>query len=96
MDIERVSPGQQGSLVLAAFPTNHIAYTVQKVTPVSFTEEGRNYFRVEARLNDPPDERLLPGMEGVGKIDIDRRHLFWIWTHKAVDWLRLTCWAWMP
>jgi hypothetical protein len=35
-------------------------------------------------------------MEGVGKIAIDRRLLLWIWTHQAVDWLRLQLWSWLP
>jgi hypothetical protein len=39
---------------------------------------------------------LQPGMEGVAKVDIDRRRLIWIWTHEIVDWLRLKLWAWLP
>jgi hypothetical protein len=35
-------------------------------------------------------------MEGVGKIEIDRRRLVWIWTHSIVDWLRLALWRWLP
>jgi hypothetical protein len=35
-------------------------------------------------------------MEGVGKIEVDRRRLVWIWTHEALDWLRLKLWAWLP
>ena len=41
-------------------------------------------------------KKLRPGMEGVGKISIDRRKLIWVWTHKAVDWLRLQIWKWKP
>ena len=40
--------------------------------------------------------RLRPGMEGVGKIDIDERKLVWIWTHSFTDWVRLWLWSWMP
>jgi hypothetical protein len=35
-------------------------------------------------------------MEGIGKIDIDRRRLIWIWTHEVIDWLRLKTWNWLP
>lgn len=35
-------------------------------------------------------------MEGVGKITIDRRPLAWIWTHDAMEWVRLKLWAWLP
>jgi hypothetical protein len=40
-------------------------------------------------------DRLRPGMEGIAKVDTGRRKLFWIWTHKFVDWLRLTLWTWL-
>ena len=50
---------------------------------------------VEARLLDV-SPHLRPGMEGYGKIEIGRRKLLWIWTHKMTDWLRLKLWAWTP
>jgi hypothetical protein len=94
-DIAEVIAGQHGHLVLSAFPTEPLAFAVEQVTPVSVAREGRNYFRVEARLLHTP-ARLRPGMEGVGKIDIERRLLLWIWTHDALDWLRLLLWSWWP
>ena len=94
-DIADVAAGQQGNLILSAFPSEMIGVTVDKVTPVSTAKEGRNFFRVEARL-DHPHDRLRPGMEGAGKIEIDRRSLLWIWTHQIVDWVRLAVWSWMP
>ena len=68
---------------------------MEKVTPVSAAREGRNYFRVEARL-DRTSERLRPGMEGVGKIAVDEQLLVWIWTRSAIDWIHLTLWTWTP
>jgi hypothetical protein len=50
---------------------------------------------VEARLDETP-ERLRPGLEGVGKIEVDRRLLVWIWTRQVIDWLRLQLWTWLP
>lgn len=94
-DIAAVAVEQPGSLLLQAFPDRPLPLTVTKITPVSTTREGRNYFRVEAQLEHTP-ARLRPGMEGVGKITIERRLLLWIWTHQAVEWLRLTLWSWLP
>jgi hypothetical protein len=70
-------------------------FSVRRLTPVSTAGEGRNFFRVEAGLENVP-ERLRPGMEGVGKIEIDRRRLLWVWTDELVDWLRLRTWNWLP
>jgi multidrug resistance efflux pump len=94
-DIADVRAGQEGALLLTAFPDDAVRFTLEKVTPVSQAEEGLNYFRAEAELEGAP-ARLRPGMEGVGKIEVDRRHLVWIWTHTIVDWLRLKLWRWMP
>ena len=94
-DIADVQVGQRGHLLLSAFPSEAVDVTVEKVTPVSTANEGRNFFRVEAAL-DQPHERLRPAMEGAGKIEIDRRLMVWIWTHQVVDWVRLAVWSWLP
>lgn len=94
-DIAEVQVGQRGHLLLSAFPSEPVDVTVDKVTPVSTAHEGRNFFRVEAKL-DRPHDRLRPGMEGAGKIEIDQRLMVWIWTHQVVDWIRLAVWSWMP
>ncbi len=94
-DIAGIAYGQKGHLLLSAFPTQPLAFTIRKITPVSTASEGENFFRVEARL-DRKSDRLRPGMEGVGKIEIDRRLPIWVWTHQALDWVRLMVWSWAP
>lgn len=93
--IDEIAVGQTGSVAFAAFPAEGVPFTIEKLTPVSTAAEGKNTFRVEARLDELPD-RLRPGMEGVGKVEIDRRRLIWIWTHEAIDWVRLALWSWLP
>lgn len=92
-DIDEMAPGQPGHLVVGSMPDRRFPLVVESVTPVSVSEEGRNYFRVEAALTEP-DDRLRPGMSGVGKVEVGERKLIWIWTHGLVDWLRLKLWAW--
>lgn len=94
-DITYVAERQRGTLLLTGAPTEPLSLTVDKITPVSTAREGRNYFRVEATLEGAADA-LRPGMEGVGKVEIDRRLLAWIWTRQVVDWIRLQLWTWLP
>jgi len=94
-DISQVQVGQTGELILTALPKTRLPFQVTKVTPVSVSEEGKNRFMVEATLAEA-SQRLRPGMEGFGKIEIDRRKLIWIWTHKMIDWVRLRIWYWLP
>lgn len=90
-DIAQIKLGQNGNLTLSGLPHEIFDFSVQQITPVSTSQEGRNFFRVEAHLQSSP-ERVRPGMEGIGKIAIGERRLIWIWTHSLVDWLRLWIW----
>jgi len=94
-DVAYVQPGQRGRLILAAFPSEAVGFEVMRVTPVSTPSEGRNHFRVEAKL-DANESRMRPGMEGVAKIEIGREPLAWIWTRQASESLRLALWSWLP
>ena len=93
--IADVRVGQRGNLVLFSLPGQEYGFTVSKITPIAKAEEGRNYFRVEAAL-DSVDENLRPGMEGVGKVDVDRRSLALIWVRDMREWLTLFFWKWLP
>jgi len=94
-DINDVTVGRRGRLLLAAAPADPLSFAVERIVPVSVAREGRNFFRVEGRLDQTPP-RLQPGMEGVAKIDVDRRRLATIWTRSAMDSALLTFWTWWP
>ena len=90
-DVADFEAGKSGLLIIAALPQSTFALSVRKIVPVAVSSEGRNYFRVEATL-DEASPLLRPGMQGVAKITMGQRKLLWIWTHSLVDRLRL--WAW--
>ncbi|MFW6027669.1 MAG: efflux RND transporter periplasmic adaptor subunit [bacterium] len=95
-DIRDVDIGQKGRLVLSSLPGEKFVFTVNRITPVSESSEGMTSFEVEATLAPDSDlSRLRPGMTGVTKIEIDRRRLIWIWTHRFTEWLRLKAWRWL-
>lgn len=94
-DIDTIAVGQTGTLTLSGLTFQSLGFEVKQVTPVSVAQDGRNFFRVEASLATPSD-RLRPGMEGVGKIAIGERNLFWIWTHGLTDWVRWWLWKELP
>jgi multidrug efflux pump subunit AcrA (membrane-fusion protein) len=95
-DIGPVSRDQTGTLALTGMPEDKLEIRVDKITPISTAEDGRNYFRVEASLVGETPAILRPGMEGVGKISVGQRKLIWIWTHKIVYWIRMFSWSWWP
>ncbi len=94
-DIAYVQPGQQGFLALAAAPGERLRFIVEDIIGIALTDEGRNGFRVEAKL-DPDTTQLRPGMRGVGKIETTKRSLMWIWGHTIFDRLALWIWSNLP
>ena len=96
-EIDECVPGQEGVIVLTSMPGKEFGVRLDQVTPISISEEGMTYFRVEAKLlGEVPRDLFRPGMEGVGKVSVGERSLIWTWTHRAVDWFRLLWWRWTP
>ena len=94
-DLTFVKKGQAGQLRVTSLPDVPLEYEITRVTPISDQLDGRNFFRVDARLLDS-DPRLRPSMEGVARTRIDERLLFEVWTRPLVDWARLAFWRWKP
>ena len=88
-----VADGRRGELVVSSLPGEAFAIVVSKITPIARAHDGRNFFRVEARV-DGSSAALRPGMRGVAKLDVDRRRLVWIWSRSFIDWGRLFAWRW--
>jgi multidrug resistance efflux pump len=93
--IADVAVGQRGELVVSALPDQTFPFVVERITPVATAREGATFFAVEGRLTTA-SERLRPGMEGVGKIDVDRRLLAWIWARPVLHAVRIAAWKWLP
>jgi multidrug resistance efflux pump len=94
-DIGAIRPGQRGELALAAQPERTLPFVTRRIVPVAATADGRNYFEVEASLQQSLPQ-LRPGLSGVAKVDAGSQPLGWLLTHRAVDWLRLAWWKVAP
>ena len=94
-EVGQIQIGETGELVVSALPNETLNFKIDKITPIAEAQSGRNVFRVEGLLTENP-ARLRPGMEGVGKIEIGRRNLAWIWLHPLIDWARIWSWHWLP
>jgi multidrug efflux pump subunit AcrA (membrane-fusion protein) len=94
-DVAAIRPGQRGALALAAQPDHTLSFVTRRIVPVASTAEGRNYFEVEAALEQNLPQ-LRPGLSGVAKVDAGWRPIGWLFGHRAVDWLRLAWWKVTP
>ena len=91
-DIAGLRTGKSGKLIIAALPLSLFNVSIEQVIPVAVSKDDKNFFRVEATL-DEQSELLLPGMRGVAKVEVERRSLLWIWSHSMIDRIRLWFWS---
>lgn len=94
-DVGQVRAGQEGAMTLAALPNDRWPFRIRQVTPINTARDGRNLYGVEAELL-ASGERLRPGMEGVGRIEIGRQPLLVTWVGNAWSRLRYALWGWLP
>lgn len=90
-----VRPGLRGSLTLKSLSGSELPFTVHRVSPMFEPQADGIAYRVEAHLleNHPA---LRPGMQGIAKIEVDRRSYLWIYLHELADLIRLWAWRWLP
>lgn len=90
-----VAPGQRGTLATAARPGTSERFEVERIEPLAELRDGQNSFRVVVTLTDvasATDAALLPGMQGVAKIDAGRSPLGWQVLRRVVNALRMWLW----
>ena len=97
-DAAQVRAGTRGSITLSALPDRSFDLQVDRVMPVARVVGASNVFEAEARLlgsavADNPS--LRPGLQGVARLESGSRPIWWIASHRPLDWLRLQWWSWV-
>jgi multidrug efflux pump subunit AcrA (membrane-fusion protein) len=104
-DIQNVHENGVGYLATTSLPGQKFPIVVERIVPEGVAVEGRNVFIVYARVDESSDKWPIdpktgdklrptwrPGMQGEARIDVARRPLGWIWTHRLVEFIRLKLW----
>ena len=85
--------GKTGELAAAGYPDKKIKFIVKDIENIARVVAGKNVFKVQAEFLDGSNfDWLKPGMEGVARINVEERLHVWIWTRKAINWLRMKFW----
>lgn len=93
-DIDLVKPGHEGEFVLLSNPDKKYTFVVEKIIPVAQVDNvDGNIFSVEGRITSPADSWWYPGISGVAKLDIGEKKIYWVMTHRLVDFLRVYFWV---
>jgi multidrug resistance efflux pump len=91
-DVHRISDKSKGEISFVSQPKSKFPIRIDRVEPAATAKKEGNVFIVRAALEKRPESWWRPGMSGLAKIDVDTRSLFWILTHRTVDFLRLWLW----
>jgi multidrug resistance efflux pump len=91
-DVQLLHEGQRISVATTGLPQDRYEGRITRITGLGEPSEGRNYYRVYADLLAIDPKTHAPGLTGEARIDVERRTLAWIWTHRVIDWLRLKTW----
>jgi hypothetical protein len=94
-DIGLIAVNQSGEALLPGLSSESLPLKVTRITSIATAVDGRNFFRVEAALENAKIT-LRPGIEGVGKIKIGERSVGFVATRNFMDWARLALWNYIP
>ncbi|MCC7351523.1 MAG: HlyD family efflux transporter periplasmic adaptor subunit [Phycisphaerales bacterium] len=91
-DIQEMGEHFVGKLATTGQPQEKYEFEVSRIVPLGRADEGSNVFTVYADMRQT-SPTWLPGMVGQARIDIAKRPLVWIWTHRVVEFVRLKFWV---
>lgn len=80
-----------GEIATTSFPSDGFEFKIRRIVPMGEPKEGENAFNVYVEIENPPGW-MFPGESGEARINIEKRRLAWIWTHRLVDWVKLKLW----
>jgi multidrug resistance efflux pump len=91
--IDEIEVGQHGELKLLSRPDEVIPFIVDKIIPMANVDsEQKNSFIVKAKFINESEVWWRSGMSGVAKVNIGEKSVYWILTHKFVNFLRMYFW----
>ncbi len=91
-DAHEVHAGQTGEIAFISRPERTFAMHIERFEPQAEARDGRNTFTLRAAPGEAPEPWWRPGMSGVAKVEVGRRSLGWILSHRTLDYLRMQLW----
>jgi hypothetical protein len=92
-EIKDVHIGSTGIFSLLSRPDQDVKFTVSSIIPMAQVKgQDGNHFQIKAKIEQPSENWWRPGMTGLAKVDAGSRRIFWLLTHKIVDYLRMKLW----
>ena len=91
-DVEDVREGGRGEIAFASLPKLTFPVQIRSVEPAAQAKDNANIYIARCDFEGPPQPWMRPGMSGVAKLEVGRRSLLWVVTHRTMDFLRMYFW----
>ncbi len=91
-DVQRILGKSKGEIAFVTQPKFTYPVTIQTIEPAAATKKDGNVFLVRLTPVNGVVSWWRPGMTGLCKLSTDKESLFWILTHRTVDFLRMKLW----
>ena len=91
-DIHELTVEATAEMAFVSQPKFKFPIEVERIDPVAQAKEEGNVFLIRCRLMDDVAGWWRPGMSGVAKINVGKRNVLWIVTHRTIDFLRILLW----
>ena len=86
-----LSVGLPGLFASYANPHESLEFQISRVRPAAQLRGARNVYVAEAEVR-AYGGGIRPGMEGVAKVRVGRRPIWWVTLHRLLDYLQLHLW----
>jgi len=91
-DIHELSEGQSGNIAFVSRPQLKYPFKIFQIDPVALPGDAGNIFIARGKILDAPMDWWRPGMSGIAKLDVGRRRIIWIITHRTIDFFQMLMW----
>ncbi len=91
-DVHEIAVGSTGEIAFVSMPDRKFTINIERIDPVAVTKEDGNVFPVRCLFPEEAEDWWRPGMSGIAKVDVGKRNLMWIFTHRTVDFFRFLLW----
>ena len=91
-DIHEILGRTNGEIAFVTQPRLKYSVQISRIEPAAMPKKDGNFFMVRCTFNSGAQPWWRPGMSGVCKLSVEKRTLFWIISHRTVDFLRLKLW----
>jgi biotin carboxyl carrier protein len=91
-DVHEILNRTTAEIAFVSQPKLKYPVHVIRIEPAAVPKKDQNVFLVRLAFDEALQPWWRPGMSGLCKVNVEKRTLFWIITHRTVDFLRMKLW----